>query len=143
MKTSGCGFILEDPRGILLCHATNCGNRWDIPKGNAEHNEDHFECALRELYEETGLILSKEDLDQVQDLEQHPYQKHRDLHLYYLKFKTNIDVRALKCTSIVTNTKKPPFPEMDAFAVFPLKSVPNKIGKGFLKWIEDYTTILD
>jgi len=36
---------------LLLKHP----NRWDLPKGHVDPGESNMECALRELYEETGI----------------------------------------------------------------------------------------
>lgn len=38
------------------------GNFWGFPKGKIEENEKSRECALRELKEETGIILQSQDL---------------------------------------------------------------------------------
>lgn len=34
---------------------------WSIPKGEIDEDEDYLSCAIRELQEETGLILKKDD----------------------------------------------------------------------------------
>jgi len=50
-----CGFLIlrgESVREFLLMrHA----DRWDLPKGHVDPGETEMQCALRELWEETGL----------------------------------------------------------------------------------------
>lgn len=130
-----CGIILEDPRGWLLCHPTNGGNRWDLPKGNAEIGEDHLVAALRELKEETGVVLNDEWLTEIVDVGRFSYQDHRDLHLYYFKVD-EIYTKSMFCESMVENPRGPNFPEMDAFAVFPKSKILEKVGKGMKAWLE-------
>lgn len=132
-----CGFIIAKSidnvvSGWLLCHPTNAGNRWDLPKGAAEPGEDHLKAALRELYEETEMSLFS--LHNVIDLGQHPYQDKKDLHLFYIDVG-EIDTKSMRCTSMVQNQKGPDFPEMDAFAVFEMDKISSKIGKRLNDWI--------
>jgi 8-oxo-dGTP pyrophosphatase MutT (NUDIX family) len=50
-----CGFLIlrgEPVREFLLMRHKD---RWDIPKGHVDPGESEMECALRELWEETGL----------------------------------------------------------------------------------------
>lgn len=56
MKTPiSCGFLIVRGNPIssflLMKHPT----RWDLPKGHVDPGESDEECALRELYEETGI----------------------------------------------------------------------------------------
>lgn len=147
MKTKelgcGCGIIIEDPRGWLLCHATNCGNYWDFPKGNAELNEDHLSCALRELFEETDLVLTVDEIQSITDLGRHAYQDHRELHLFHVVLDYKIDTKALKCTSMVLDKPQSPFPEMDAFAVFPVSKVLGRLSKRMGNWVLNNTSLLN
>jgi bis(5'-nucleosidyl)-tetraphosphatase len=45
---------------LLMAHPT----RWDLPKGHREPGEALLACALRELYEETGIAPDQMRLDQ-------------------------------------------------------------------------------
>lgn len=130
-----CGIILEEPRGWLLCHPTNGGKRWDFPKGNAEIGEDHLVAALRELKEETGVVLPEDWHSEIVDLGRFSYQDHRDLHLFYLVV-SEIDTKEMVCESMVENPRGPNFPEMDAFAIFPKNLILEKVGKGMKVWLE-------
>lgn len=131
-----CGFIIaernEKSNRWLLCHPTNGGQRWDFPKGLVDDNEDHLVTAIRELEEETGLILILDD-DNVIDLGQHNYRPKKDLHLFYIELK-KININELTCRSMV-NLNEQSFPEMDAFGLFNIKDVRSKVCKNLLKWI--------
>ena len=161
-ENCACGFIIEEPRGILLCHPTKLGNRWDFPKGWSEKGEDHFVAARRELQEETGIVVNmaqqvvyvknKPDAEprlinfqgedainkrfvifSIVDLGQHPYQDHRDLHLFHM-IVDHIDNKSLFCESMVKNPKGPDYPEMDAFVVFPRAKVLSKVTPRIQAW---------
>ena len=53
-------FALETPPKFLLMRHHN---RWDLPKGHAEGDEDILTTALRETEEETGISQSDIKLD--------------------------------------------------------------------------------
>jgi 8-oxo-dGTP pyrophosphatase MutT (NUDIX family) len=57
------GVCVISPQGVLLSQSHNL--YWGIPKGVMEPGEKLVECAVRELYEETGLLLHPADLHQV------------------------------------------------------------------------------
>jgi bis(5'-nucleosidyl)-tetraphosphatase len=60
-----CGFIVmrkEPQLGFLLMQKSN---RYDLPKGHIEPGETELECAIRELYEETGIEAKILQLDQI------------------------------------------------------------------------------
>ncbi|AFY58759.1 NTP pyrophosphohydrolase [Rivularia sp. PCC 7116] len=66
-KTKSCGFIVmrKQPQiSFLLMHKKpGTVNIYDIPKGHIEFGENEVNCALRELSEETGILLKDIDLD--------------------------------------------------------------------------------
>ena len=65
MKCSA-GFLIETDEGFLMCHPTGRKDgvrTYDVPKGQVEEGEDHFEAALRELYEETSIDWRNESFN--------------------------------------------------------------------------------
>jgi bis(5'-nucleosidyl)-tetraphosphatase len=63
-KSAGIVFIYKNK--ILLGHPTNHAwiNTYTIPKGNIEKDESILEAAIRETYEEIGLLIDKSDIDE-------------------------------------------------------------------------------
>ena len=57
------GVFLFDPDNDRLLIVQNKGNLWGIPKGTFENGEDSIDCAIREVEEETGIILYRENLE--------------------------------------------------------------------------------
>jgi bis(5'-nucleosidyl)-tetraphosphatase len=57
-EVKSCGFLIVRGEPIreflLLQHA----DRWDLPKGHVDPGETEMECALRELWEETGIAAA-------------------------------------------------------------------------------------
>lgn len=50
--TAGGGMVINPKKEILFIYRNN---RWDLPKGKIEKNEDVRTCAIREVEEETGV----------------------------------------------------------------------------------------
>ncbi|MFA6105135.1 MAG: NUDIX hydrolase [Patescibacteria group bacterium] len=57
-------FIEHDGEILVLCRANHKpqGGTWGVPAGKIEENELPDETVLRELKEETGILLGKNDL---------------------------------------------------------------------------------
>lgn len=58
-KKAGVALIDNNNNILILQNNDKHGmsTKWGFPKGSLESNEDHYKCALRELYEETSIIL--------------------------------------------------------------------------------------
>lgn len=110
-----CGVLVTDGTRVLIGHATRTP-RWDIPKGLADPGEDHAGAAVRELREETGLLVPPGDLH---PLGLHPYLRNKDLVLFAWHPPAMPDPATLSCASLVTRPGHAPFPELDRFAVLP------------------------
>jgi len=64
--------------GIIKCSSTGKyllvqgkTGKWSFPKGHREKDETECECAVREIYEETGLTIS--DISSKQIIHPHSY----------------------------------------------------------------------
>lgn len=120
LKTLSCGVILvNEKREILMFHATN-QKHWDIPKGTKNPGETEIETALRELREETGLILEE---SQLEDISYHEYNNYKDLWLFIAKMP-HVSLLTLKCSSTYL-LKGKRVPEADDYAMVPYKDIPD------------------
>lgn len=113
MKTS-CGVVLlNEFDEVLLAHATE-QSHWDIPKGGPEPQESDLQAALRELREETGVVLSSQEL---QELGEFSYRRDKKLSLFLARVvKSRIDPAQCVCTSYFADHRDEQVPEVDAFA---------------------------
>ncbi|TCK43031.1 8-oxo-dGTP pyrophosphatase MutT (NUDIX family) [Paraburkholderia sp. BL8N3] len=109
-----CGVVMLNGQGdVLLCHATETSH-WDVPKGHADPGESPLDAALRELVEETGIVLPASRL---KDLGRFLYRRDKDLHLFAVRVAED-EVRLENC---VCESYFPRYrdgtmiPEMDAY----------------------------
>lgn len=117
-KSTSCGVIITDGKVILLGHST--GNRhWDIPKGSMDSGETFIDTALRELNEETSIVLTPND---VSDLGHHEYTPRKDLYLFLYKTDNLPLIQDVICTSMCERGNRT-FPELDFFKYVPLEKI--------------------
>lgn len=55
------GVFIYDPVSTKVLLVQSRGNFWGLPKGSLQFGENDTDCAIREVKEETGLVVSKED----------------------------------------------------------------------------------
>lgn len=76
-------------------------NRWDLPKGHVDAGESNFECALRELEEETGITIGDIDVDDefkfkhkyfVNNKRTNGEQKKKKLIIYLAQLINHVDI---------------------------------------------------
>jgi 8-oxo-dGTP pyrophosphatase MutT (NUDIX family) len=127
-KTS-CGVVVADGARILLGHATR-SPRWDIPKGEAEPGEDFAMAAVRELFEETGLVAAPEALS---PLGLHPYRRGKDLALFAWRPRPMPDPRTLVCASEFALPDGTALPEFDRFGLFAWDAALAHVGRSLAR----------
>lgn len=119
MKQTTCAIVLIDKDGSILgCHSygqkENKG--YDFPKGCKEENETDLEAACRELYEETNIKLTKEDIKDLIDLGLHKHNKEKNIHIFMLRVEEFPSLDLLKCNSYFERHGKE-YPEVDGYKI--------------------------
>jgi len=77
LKKSNKILIASRPEGKFL------SGYWELPGGKLLTQESFEDCAVRELYEEIGVIIEKENLDNI-DLVTHRYKTNIIIMVIYL-----------------------------------------------------------
>lgn len=116
--SSGVIFVDAEKELILMIHPTNQKDYWDFPKGRVEDGETTLEAAIREVEEETGITIDKDE-NKISDLGFHIYNKHKNIHMYVCLDK-DIDTSKLSCSEYV-DTPHGSFPECDDFEFFSIQ----------------------
>ena len=129
MAQTTCGVIVTYGERIILGHATR-SPRWDIPKGLAEPGENFAEAAARELREETGLIVSPNELV---ELGVHAYLRGKELALFAWQPPQLPDPQSLVCTSLFALPNGTMLPECDRFDLFPWDEALLRVGKNLAR----------
>ena len=115
-KPVTCATLVQFENTILACHATG-STHWDLPKGVAEPDDELYsEAAVRELQEETGIILPLFDLDYVTT---DSYSSEKDIILFHHRLDKKPVI--FECTSTFTTrgcslTPSVTLPEVDDYA---------------------------
>jgi 8-oxo-dGTP pyrophosphatase MutT (NUDIX family) len=128
-KLVSCGVIVTDGKRVLLGHATR-SPRWDIPKGLAEPGESHAAAAVRELAEETGLVVTEADL---RALGVHAYLRDKDLALFVWMPAAMPAPDTLLCRSTFVLPNGSIVPELDRFGLFDWNEAFGKVGKNLAR----------
>lgn len=134
-KKNAAGVAIIWNKQILLVHPT--GSSWQksalgIPKGGIESGEDILEAAVRELREETGIILQPTDLDP-EPLVANYYNKNGSLAwqlIYFTKVIESLDQINLKSARIPKNQLQ--LTEIDWAGFVPIDQAYHKIHRSQL-----------
>ncbi len=113
-KKLSAGVIVTDGDSVLLGHVTG-SRHWDIPKGGLDPGENELAAAIRELHEETSMLV---DPDRLEQLGTFVYKKTKDLSLWLCRVETMPDPGDLDCLSTFDAGNGVRRKEMDGFGVF-------------------------
>ena len=97
------GCILECGAKILLVYRHKdkpYGETWGLPSGKLEKNENPIDGLIREIDEETGIILNKNTLLHVETF----FIKRVDTHLTYRLYRSALDSLPIINLSLDENT---------------------------------------
>lgn len=109
-----CGTLVVDgDHRLLLGHVTHTP-RWDIPKGLQDEGETLLAAAMRELYEETGLVFPAERFAEIGRID---YRRDKALHLFRVDAGPDLcALDGLTCRSFFPHRSTgKPTPEMDGY----------------------------
>ena len=131
--TSGIYLYNLSSNKFLICHATRSKGGWSIPKGIKEKDENIFQAAVRELFEETNINLNQIDVLKIYPLPGAKYEKRNKILESFLVI-SKIDEQSieLRCHSHVDDK----FPEIDKYKWVDLEEFSGLIHKTQAKNIE-------
>lgn len=121
-KKTTCGILLHTDCGYVMCHPYGrdygYGN-YDIPKGCLGDGETPWECAKRELMEETGIDLGAGGAEELgfEDLGRHAYNKSKDIHVFLGECPDGIDLSKMRCSSLIDEGVSAGKPEVDSYII--------------------------
>ena len=134
-------LLLDEPGQLLLCHVT--GTRWwDVPKGLQDPGESPRQTAVRELAEETGVVLAPERL---LDLGRIDYRPGKDLHLFAARRAAgDVDLARCRCSSHFPDPRTGRLrPEVDAYAWVPFAEVAARCARTLGKLLSETVSLAD
>jgi 8-oxo-dGTP diphosphatase len=94
-KKKYVGVVVKCKDEVLLCKRNHYGSfpgMWSIPAGKLEDNESTHECAVREFYEETSLMISEDKLNFIGLIPRHTRDGKKVKGLMYV-YQINVDKR--------------------------------------------------
>jgi 8-oxo-dGTP pyrophosphatase MutT (NUDIX family) len=83
------GTICVSPQDRILLVLGRLSMLWSLPKGHRKYQESSFQCALRELYEETGITIDQTQLN----FSELPYKRLKIGRYYLLEFPDEVQPR--------------------------------------------------
>lgn len=109
--------VIDDSKILLVRHRKGSRQYWVLPGGRLEYGENFFECAVRELKEETGLDVEVERLLFLSEA----IAPDRSRHIVniYLKAKVVGGVMRVGNEPVLAGVDFVPLSELEKLTVFP------------------------
>lgn len=123
-KVTSCGIIVKSKSKYLICRATfskdNKGREvWGFTKGKIEDGETERQAAIRETFEESGLLFQEDEI-----IFFHKYSTNRKNFVFFLANKDDLDLTKLHCS---TNVEGRNYPEIDKYILVNKEDLPKYI----------------
>ena len=140
MKECTCAIAYSDGNKILVCHPTGAKpvGCFSLPKGKVEPFETLKQAAVRELYEETSLIVNEDDLIFI---DRFKYTKEKDYALFLYKAQSLPNLKDLKCISFFKSSLGRETKEVDFFSFITINDIYN-LNKNQAKIIDENKSLL-
>ena len=144
MKEITCAVLItqsiNNEKHLFMAHSTG-NNFWDVPKGVGEVGEAAVDTAIRELREETGFIVTA---DELVDMGICAYNGKKDMHVFVYNGNTVFESKEGVCTSffMCPYTQKEKV-EVDDFKYVPFSDVRSHCTKSFIKVFDKVISFLN
>ncbi len=113
-----CAVLYRFEDKFLICHATR-SPYWGLPKGIEDPDDiDKAYTASRELYEETNIIIPKNELN---FLGIYDYTENKNMALFEYWTDEKFPIDQMKCISMFNDNYGRKLPEVDAYKYVTLK----------------------
>ena len=132
MKKSAGVIIILNKNKVLLCHPTN--SRWfgtySFPKGGIEKNESEIDAAIRELREESSVVVDKSQISNIKDpiivdyVNKKGEKKYKQLYLYVVYIN---DISEIGLDSETIPTERLQIEEIDWCGFLPKQEAKSRI----------------
>lgn len=111
--------IINKGGDILGCHGYKKPqeNSYDFPKGQNEPGESDIDAAIRELREESGIILQYPE--RLIDCGIHKHNNEKNIHIFLYQTENFPDLSKLTCISFFTDSGGNTCPEVDGYKIIP------------------------
>ena len=98
-KVTSAGALIFHLGKMLIVLDRVDAKFWNLPKGHIEEGETPWDTALREVWEETNIVIKGPGISEPEDLGLHKYlPKKKDLHLFKVEMPQDWEPD-LKCNS--------------------------------------------
>lgn len=84
----GLGLVEDEENILLVLNRWPIGDVWSLPGGRLEMGEALTDCVVREVQEETGLLVAPVELAYIVDAHNRPHDQHFLCHVFSCRVVT-------------------------------------------------------